>query len=114
MIPFPRPLSSLLSNLHQLTEGMGSYSIGEALNLLLEKSHWKPKVVELRMRDEWEQIVGKTIAKYTRNINLRDKKLTVYTDVAPLKQELLLGKEQLAVRINEYFGERVVAEIIIK
>lgn len=93
---------------------MGSYSIGEALNLLLEKSHWKPKVVELRMRDEWEAIVGKTISKYTRNINLYNKKLTIYTDVAPLKQELQLGKEQLMANINEYFAEHVVDEIIVK
>lgn len=93
---------------------MGSYSIGEALNLLLEKSHWKPKVLELRMRQEWEAIVGKTISKYTRTINLNGKKLTIYTDVAPLKQELLLGKEQLVARINEYFEEGVVDEIIIK
>ncbi len=93
---------------------MGSYSIGEALNLLLEKSHWKPKITELRMRDEWETIVGKTISKYTRNINLFNKKLTIYTDVGPLKQELLLGKEQLALRINEYFDEKVIEEIIIK
>jgi len=93
---------------------MGSYSIGEALNLLLEKSQWKPKVIELRMRDEWEAIVGKTIAKYTRNINYYNKKLTIYTDVAPLKQELLLGREQLAANINEYFGEHAVDEVIIK
>lgn len=93
---------------------MGSYSIGEALNHLLERSHWKPKIIELRMKQEWETIVGKTIAKYTRSINLFDKKLTIYTDVGPLKQELLLGKEQLAIRINEHFNERVVEEIIIK
>jgi predicted nucleic acid-binding Zn ribbon protein len=93
---------------------MGSYSIGEALNLLLEKSRWKPKVIELRMNQEWEAIVGKTIAKYTRSINLTGKKLTIYTDVAALKQELLLGRDQLVAHINEYFGERVVEEIIIK
>jgi len=93
---------------------MGSYSIGEALNLLLEKSHWKPKVHELRMKEEWETIVGKTISKYTRSISLYNKKLTINTDVAPLKQELLLGKEQLITRINEYFAERVIEEIIIK
>ncbi len=93
---------------------MGSYSIGEALNLLLEKSQWKPKVHELRMRQEWEAIVGKTIAKYTRSMALNGKRLTIYTDVAPLKQELLLGKEQLAANINEYFGEKVVEEIIVK
>lgn len=93
---------------------MGSYSIGEALNLLLEKSRWKPKVNELRMRQEWEEIVGKTISKYTRNLYLSNKILTIYTDVAPLKQELNVGKDQLIVRINEYFEENVVAEINIK
>jgi predicted nucleic acid-binding Zn ribbon protein len=93
---------------------MGSYSIGEALNLLLEKSHWKPKVMELRIRDEWGTIMGQTIAKYTRNVHLNGTSLTIYTDVAPLKQELLLGKEQLISRINEYFKEKVVTEIIIR
>ena len=93
---------------------MGSYSMAEALKQLLEKSHWKPKVMELRMRDEWEIIVGKTISKYTRSISLNGKTLTIYTDVAPLKQELLLGKDQLIVRINEYFEDRVVEEIMIK
>ena len=93
---------------------MASYSIGEALSLLLEKSKWKPKVHELRMRQEWEQISGKTIAKYTRNLSLADKKLTIFTDVAPLKQELMLGKTQLMTTINQYFGETVVTEIAVK
>lgn len=93
---------------------MGQYSIGEALSLLMQKSGWKPKVNELRLRQEWEAIVGKTISKYTRNMYLNGEVLTIYTDVAPLKQELLLGKEQLIARINEYFSEKVITEIIIK
>ena len=93
---------------------MGSYSIGEALNLLLDKSKWKPKVHELRMQQEWEEIVGKTISKYTRNVVLNGEILTIYTDVAALKQELYFGKQQLIVRINEYFTERVVSEIVVK
>lgn len=93
---------------------MGSYSVGEAINLLFERSNWKPKAHELRMKSEWEEISGKTISKYTRNIALYNKVLTIYTDVAPLKQELLAGKEQLKNRINEYFQERVVEDILIK
>ena len=93
---------------------MGSYSIGEAINLLLEKSKWKPKVIELRMQQEWEEIAGKTIANYTRNVYLKNKHLTIATDVAALKQELSFGREQLIVRINEYFQERVVDEITVK
>lgn len=93
---------------------MGSYSIGEAINLLLEKSKWKPRVTELRMQQEWESIVGKTISKYTRNIALNGDMLTIYSDVAALKQELYFGKSQLIVRINEYFKEKVVSEIVVK
>ncbi len=93
---------------------MGQYSIGDAIKLLMEKSGWKPKVTELRMREEWEEITGKTISKYTRNIGLNGQVLTIYSDVAALKQELYFGKEQLVARINEYFGEQVVKDIIIK
>ena len=93
---------------------MGSYSIGEALSLLLEKSKWTPKVHELRLRQEWEQITSKTIAKYTRNLSLREGTLTIYTDVAALKQELHFGREPLMVTINNYFGEKVVTAILVK
>lgn len=93
---------------------MGQYSIGDALKLLMEKSGWAPKAHELRMREEWEQIAGKTIAKYTRNLYLSGGILTIYTDVAALKQELLLAKPQLMATINEYFAEQVVKEINIK
>jgi predicted nucleic acid-binding Zn ribbon protein len=93
---------------------MGQYSIAEAINLLLERSKWKPKVHELRMQQEWETIVGKTIGKYTRNIRLNGDTLTIYSDVAALKQELYYGKQQLIVQINEYFKETIVKEIIVK
>ena len=93
---------------------MGTYSIGEAMKLLLEKSKWKPKIYELRMQQEWEEITGKTIAKYTRNVVLNGTVLTVFTDVASLKQELHFGKQQLIDRINEHFKEKVVTDVIVK
>lgn len=93
---------------------MGSYSIGEALNLLLEKSQWKAKVHAARLTTEWEQITGKTIARYTKGVNIEGKTLIIYTDVAALKQELQFGKELLIERINEYFGEEVVNAIAIR
>lgn len=93
---------------------MGSYSIGEAINLLFEKSGWKPKAHEVRMRADWEGIVGKTIARYTRNIYLHNQILTIYTDVPALKQELKFGKEPLIAQINEHFGENVVRDIVVK
>jgi predicted nucleic acid-binding Zn ribbon protein len=93
---------------------MPTYSIGEAISLLLEQSKWKPKMHELRLREEWAQIVGKTISRYTRNLSLADKKLVIFTDVAALKQEIMFSKAQLIQSINTHFGETVVLDIIVK
>lgn len=93
---------------------MGEYSIGEAIQLLMQKSGWKPKVNELRIREEWEKIVGKTVAKYTRDLKLFNGTLTIYTDIAPLKQELTMGKQQLIQNINEHLGDTAITDIIIK
>ena len=93
---------------------MSTYSVGDAINQFLEQSNWKSKIVALRMRDEWEAITGRSIAKYTRSVNMEGKTLHIYTDVAALKQELQYSKEQLMVRINEYFNERVVEQIVIR
>lgn len=93
---------------------MGQHSIGEALKIFLERSNWKPKLTEYRLREEWPAIVGKTIAKYTRDITLVNKQLHVKCDVAVVKQELYYGKEQLIANINQYFQEKVVEDVIIK
>jgi predicted nucleic acid-binding Zn ribbon protein len=93
---------------------MPSYSIGEALSLLIERSKWKPKMQELRLRNEWEEIAGKIVARYTRNLSLHEGKLTIFTDVAALKQELLYGKAPLIATINKHFGETVVTDIMVR
>ncbi|MEY4292605.1 MAG: hypothetical protein RLZZ605_1214 [Bacteroidota bacterium] len=93
---------------------MGTYSIGEALNLLMERSNWKPVIYELRLKEEWPSIVGEMIAKYTRNVLLVEKTLIIYTDVAALKQELLYSKEELIKTINSHFKELVINDIQIK
>jgi predicted nucleic acid-binding Zn ribbon protein len=90
------------------------YSIGDALTKFLQQSQWLPKIRERKLQANWETIVGKTIAKYTRNVRLSGNVLHVSTDIAVLKQELQMGKPQLMQRINEYFDAEVVKDIIIK
>jgi hypothetical protein len=46
---------------------MGQYSLGEALRSFLEKSRLKGSIQALQIEDVWEQLMGKTISKYTDN-----------------------------------------------
>jgi predicted nucleic acid-binding Zn ribbon protein len=93
---------------------MASISIGDALSSFLKSARWQTKIHEIRLQREWGKIMGATIAKYTRDVKLKDGVLIIYTDVAPLKQELQFGKEQIINNINEYFAEKVVKEVLIK
>jgi predicted nucleic acid-binding Zn ribbon protein len=92
---------------------MGEYSLGEAIKEFLSKSRLKSYVQAIQIEEVWEQIMGKTIAKYTDKIVIHGDKLFITTYVAPLKQELLYQKENIILRVNEALGEKVVREVVI-
>ena len=93
---------------------MAMISIGDSLNSFLKSARWQTKINEIRIKTEWEKIMGATIARYTREVKLKDGILIISTDVAPLKQELQFGKEQIIKNVNDYFKDKVVNEVVIK
>jgi len=93
---------------------MGEYSIGEALKHFLQGSRIKGGIQALQIEDAWEQIMGKTIARYTDKLQIIGDKLIITTNVAPLKNELIYQKEKIKQRVNEALGQRVINEVIIQ
>lgn len=93
---------------------MGEYSIGDALKYFLNHSRLRGSFQALQIEDVWEQIMGKTIAKYTEKIQIYGSTLYITTTMAPLKQELLYQKDKILQRVNEALGEQVVKEVVIK
>jgi hypothetical protein len=93
---------------------MGQYSIGDAINEFLKQSRIKGGIQALQIEDVWEQIMGKTIARYTDKLQIIGDKLIITTNVAPLKHELKYQKEKIKQRVNEALGQKVVNEIIIQ
>ncbi|MGO4291490.1 DUF721 domain-containing protein [Chitinophaga sp. RAB17] len=92
----------------------GTTSIGDALREFMNKSRMKPRLMEVRIQDNWEKLMGKTIARYTQSIQLIDNKLIVTTTVAPLKQELTYSKDKIIKLVNEMLGENIVKEVMIR
>jgi len=93
---------------------MGEYSLADAMKQFLNKSRIKGSIQSLQIQDVWEQIMGKTISKYTEKIQIHGHTLYITTTVAPLKQELLYQKERIKQRVNEALGERLIQEVVIK
>ena len=93
---------------------MGEYSLGDAMKKFLESSRIKGGIQALQIEDVWEEIMGKTIARYTESIKIINDTLFITTHVAPLKQELIFQKEKIKLRVNEALGKKVIKEIVVK
>ena len=93
---------------------MGEYSIGDALDKFLEQSRLRGSIQALQIGDVWEDIMGKTIARYTEEIRIINDILFITTHVAPLKQELIFQKEKIKLRVNEALGKKIIKEIVVK
>jgi len=93
---------------------MGEYSLGDALRKFLDHSHLKGSIQALQIEEVWEQIMGKTVARYTDKIQIHGSTLYVNTTIAPLRQELMYQKDKIVQRVNEALGEKVIKEVVIK
>lgn len=88
--------------------------MAEAMKKFLQQSRLKGSVLALQITGIWEEIMGKTIARYTDKIEIHGSTLYIQTSVAPLKQELLYKKDKIRDRVNEALGENLIREVIIR
>jgi hypothetical protein len=93
---------------------MSEFHIGDAIKTFLKKSPHRNGIRAVQIEEIWENLMGKTIAKYTDKIQIIHDKLFITTAVGPLKNELVYQKKQIIERVNEAFGEKVVSEVIIQ
>jgi predicted nucleic acid-binding Zn ribbon protein len=93
---------------------MGEYSLAQALQQFLKKSRLKGDIQSLQIEELWEEMMGKTIARYTDSIQIVNQTLFISTTVAPLRNELVYQKEKIIQRVNEALGDQVIREVVIR
>lgn len=93
---------------------MGEYSIKEAMQEFLKGSRIKGGIQAMQIEDVWEEIMGKTIARYTDKLQIIGDKLIISTSVAPLKNELKYQKEKIKQRVNEALQQKVINDVIVQ
>lgn len=88
-------------------------TIGQALEMMVDDLKLRGKLNESRIREGWAEIMGKPIAKYTSSVSLKEGKLYVKIDSAPLKQELNYSREKIMELFNRQLGPNVVKDVVI-
>lgn len=89
-------------------------SLKDAIESFLNDYGLKDRYLQNMIMSNWEEIMGKMVAKHTTDIYIKGHKLFLYIDSSPLKHELTQGKDLIVKRVNEKAGEVLISEVVIK
>jgi len=89
-------------------------SISSVLKSYVQENNLERKLNELDLIKSWESVMGKTVARYTGNIYIQKSTLFVETTSPIVRNELLMMKEEIRVRLNEVVGEELIKAIIFR
>lgn len=89
--------------------------LSEALSNFFDENHTlKVKMAEHRAVRGWYEVLGEGVSKYTREVYFSRNVLYVHLTSAVLRAELLMNKEGLIKKINDYAEIPIVHDIVIR
>ncbi|HBL76498.1 MAG: hypothetical protein A2W90_05495 [Bacteroidetes bacterium GWF2_42_66] len=86
-------------------------SLRDVLKDYVVENHLDNKLSEIDLINSWERTLGKTVARYTKNIYIRNRILFVETSSAMVRNELMMIREEIRKRLNEEAGREVIDKI---
>ena len=86
-------------------------TVGNALDELLGDLGIGAKLQEYDAVVLWEKVVGERIAQMTTAVKITQGVLFVRVKTSTWRNELLLRKDQIRDRLNEFIGRDVVKDI---
>lgn len=92
-----------------------SQSLGEIIrDFMGQNPELQQKILEIRVERAWREVLGPTVAQYTRQVFVKDRVLYVSLTSAVLRSELMLCRERLVKSLNDYARAEVVQDVVIR
>ena len=85
-------------------------NITDAIVDFLRESGLEQPVMEVQMEEVWPQVMGETVAKLTRSVEVKDGMLIVHVNSAALKAQLFENRFELVKKLNEAVGADVIRD----
>ena len=86
--------------------------VGDVIRRLLRQEGLEAPLNEYRLIEEWKEVVGEIIARYTRQLYIKNQTLYVHFTSSVLRQELLMRRKELVHDLNKKVGSQVIVNIV--
>lgn len=90
----------------------GLNPISEVVKDLIEHYRLQDRFDEIRILEAWNEVLGNTVARRTKKIQIQDQVLFVKLESASLKQELVMAKSRILKDLNQVVGKEVLTDLI--
>jgi predicted nucleic acid-binding Zn ribbon protein len=71
------------------------------------------KLNEVKVIHSWQKVVGKMISAHTKDLYIKNGRLFVKIDSPALKNELTFRRTEIADKLNQEAGGKVIEEVIL-
>lgn len=91
-----------------------SESVGDLLRQYLRQQGLEAPLNEYRLIQAWGEVMGPVIARYTKDLAIRNQALHVQLTSPVLRQELHMQRRELTARLNAHVGAQVIVDIVFR
>ncbi len=95
-------------------ERSNTHNIGEAIRAYLKESRLEKPLKEHQLISSWESLLGKSIARATREIYIRNGKLYVTLTSSVIRNELYMLQDEIVRKLNESAGEELISGMVLQ
>ncbi|MBI1305811.1 MAG: DUF721 domain-containing protein [Bacteroidetes bacterium] len=88
-------------------------SIRDLLEKMFDNYHMSDKLLETNLLANWEELMGRTIARYTRKIWIRSGVLHLSIDSPALKNDLIYHEAIIIEKVNQFAGRTLIQSVKI-
>ena len=88
--------------------------IDSLLQQFIKANKLERGLAEYRLMKSWPELLGITVAKKTKSLSIRNRKLFVTLHSSVVRNELEMIKDTLIPRLNEAAGMQVIDDVILR
>ena len=89
-------------------------NISEIISSILKANGLEDKLAETRLIQSWEDLLGKSVARLTKGMYIKNRTLFVSLNSSVVRSELMMIKNDILIRLNEKAGKCVIDDIVLR